>query len=185
MSDVPDHLKPLFHRLVSLPASQPPSPWREVAVHAVGGLTDVAFADSTDLLLVISSAGRGLFNCSSGERVARDPADDFDYDTSNLLASGIGSLESQRLRTAGLHGGGLAVTTADGWSLDLLTLSWPHHSLFITPPGHWLYGPAFSRPGNSTKITTDSEIRVFGFSPTGRAFIFATSSDLFVFNRSA
>lgn len=152
-------------------------------MHAIGGLTDVAFADSADLLLVISSAGRGLFDCSSGERIARDQSDDFAHDTANLLAPGIGPLVSQRLRTAGLHGGGLAATTADGWNLDLLTLSWPYHSLFLTPPGHWLYGPAFSRPGDTTKLATDSEIRAFGFSPTGRGFVFATSSELTVFHR--
>ena len=83
MSDIPDHLQNLFRRLVSLPTSQPPAPWREVAVHAVGGLTDVAFAESSDLLLVISSVGRGLFDCSSGDRVARDPSDDFEHDTAN------------------------------------------------------------------------------------------------------
>ncbi len=185
MSDIPNHLQTLFRRLVSLPDSKAPLPWRAIAVHPVGGLTDVAFAESTDLLLVISSAGRGLFDCSSGERIARDPSDDFEHDTANLLAPGIGPVASQFLRTAGLHGGGLATTTADGWSLDLLTLSWPHHSLFLTPPGHGLYGSAFGRLGDTTKLATDSEIRAFGFSPTGRAFIFATSSDLSVFNRTA
>ena len=126
-----------------------------------------------------------MFDCSSGERIARDPSKEFEHDTGNLLAPGIGPVASQRLRTAGLHGGGLAVTTADGWSLNLLTLSWPHHSLFLTPPGHWLYGPAFDRPGDATKLAIESKIRAFGFSPTGRAFIVATSSDLSVFSRNA
>ncbi len=185
MFDIPNHLQTLFRQLTDLPTRQPPSPWRKVAVHAVGGLTDVAFADSTDLLLVISSFGRGLFDGASGKRIARDSFDDFKYDTANLLAPGIGPVASQRLRTAGVHGGGLAVTTHDGWTLDLLTLSWPHRSLFLTPPGHWLYGPAFDRPGDTTKLAVDSEIRAFGFSPTGHVFVFATGSEFSVFARTA
>jgi len=189
MSEIPAHLRPLFQKLLGLPTSAPPSPWHEAGVHAVGGLTDVAFAESSDLLLVVSSSGRGLFDCSSGQRIARDDSDDFQHDTSNLVVAGIGPLASQRLHTAGVHGGGLAVTTADGWSLDLLCLSWPRQSLFLTPPGHWLYrtaqGGSDGSDDTTSKIATDSEIRAFGFSPTGRAFIFATGSDISVFNRAA
>lgn len=185
MSEVPRHLRDLFRKLVDLTESPPPSPWQQVAVPAVGGLTDVGFADSSDLLLVISSAGRGLFDCISGDRIARDPSGDFEFDTSNLTAEGIGPIAGQRVRTAGLYGGGLAVTTADHWSLDLLTLSWPHQSIFITPPGHWLYGPAFDKPGDTTRIVTGLEIRAFGFSPTGRTFVIATSSELWIFSRHA
>lgn len=186
MPEIPDHLRLLFHKLVGLPTSGPPSPWHEAGVHAVGGLTDVAFAESSDLLLAVSSSGRGLFDCSSGQRIARDDSEDFQHDTSNLLVAGIGPLASQRLHTAGLHGGGLALTTADGWSLDLLCLSWPRQSLFLTSPGHWLYGAAQGGSDETTsKVATDSEIRAFGFSPTGRAFIFATGSDISVFKREA
>lgn len=184
MNDVPAHLQSLFQNLVGLPPSNPPPPWRQAATHAIGGLTDVAFADSSDLLLVLSSAGRGLFDCASGQRIARDPAENFEHDTANLLAQGIGSVGGHLLRTAGLHGGGLALGTDDGWSLNLLTLSWPHQSLFLTAPWQWIYGPAFGRPAVTTKLAIESEIRAFGFSPTGRAFILATSSDLTIFNRS-
>ncbi len=185
MTSIPDHLQPLYRKLLELPASPPPAPWREASVHAVGGLTDVAFADDSDLLLVISSGGRGLFDCTSNKRVARDPSETFEHDTANLLVDAIGPVASSRLRTAGIHGGGLAMTTIDGWTLDLLTLSWPHHSLFLTAPGQWLYDPAFGKPGETTKLATDSEIRACGFSPTGRAFILATSSDLTIFHREA
>jgi hypothetical protein len=58
-------------------------------------------------------------------------------------------------------------------------------SLFLTPPGHWIYGLAYGRPGDTSKVAVDSEIRAFGFSPTGRSFVFATGSDISVFNRDA
>jgi hypothetical protein len=184
MSDIPEHLQSLFKVLLDLPVTIPSSPWRHVGCHAIGGLTDVGFVQSSDILLVVSSAGRGLFDCLTGERIARDASEDFEHDTSNLLVIGIGPVASQEIRTAGIHGGGLAVTTSDGWSLDLLTLSWPSNSLFLTPPNHWLYDPAFKKiPGASMKITVEDEMRAFGFSPTGSCLIFATSSDITIFCR--
>lgn len=184
MADIPKHLEGLFSLLIKLPVGVPPSPWRQTAVSAVGGLTDVAFAESSDLLLVISSAGRGLFDCATGERIARDPSEDFEFDLFNLTAPGIGPTGSHRFRTAGLHGGGLARCTSDGWSADLLTLSWPSESLFLTPPGHWIYDPAYKKlPLASTKVVTEYEIRAFGFSPTGKTLIFATGSDVTIFHR--
>lgn len=185
MSDIPDHLQELFRRLVDLPASEPPSPWHEATIHFVGGLTDVGFADSSDLLLVISHDGRGLFDCVSGERIARDHSNDFARDTANLLAPGIGPITGQPIRTAGLYGGGLALTTADGWSLDAAVLTWPIPTLFLSPPGQSLYGRTFTGSPGTTKLGGDDTIRVFGFSPTGRSFIIGSSSDLIIYNRNA
>ena len=48
MADIPEHLKSLYQKLVSLPVNAPPPPWRRTLRHAVGGLTDVAFVDSSD-----------------------------------------------------------------------------------------------------------------------------------------
>jgi hypothetical protein len=184
MNEIPVHLRALFDKLVHQIPSLPPAPWRKVGDFAVGGLTDVGFADSSDLLLVISSTGRGLFDCRSGEQIARDSSEDFEFNTANLYAQGIGPLAGQRIRTAGLHGGGLAVGSDDLWKLDLLTLSWPHQSLFLTPPGHWIYGPAFNKLGTTTKLVTESEFRTFGFSPSGQSFIYAISSGMTVFSRA-
>jgi hypothetical protein len=90
MADIPEHLKSLYQKLVSLPVNAPPPPWRRTLAHTVGGLTDVASVDSSDLILVISSRGRGLFECVSGERIERDPSVDFNHDTANLVVEGIG-----------------------------------------------------------------------------------------------
>ena len=184
MSDIPDHLQELFRRLVNLPVSEAPSPWRAAAVHSVGGLTDVGFGISSDLLLVLSHDGRGLFDCASGERIARDRSTNFEHDTANLLARGIGPIAGQLVRTAGLYGGGLALTTADGWNLDSAVLTWPTPTLFLSPPGESLYGRTFTGSPGTTKLGGDETIRVFGFSPTGRAFIIGSSSDLTIYNRN-
>ena len=174
MISVPEHLRSVYSRLLDLPPSQPPAPWVRVTSPGIGGLAEVGFLESSDLLLVISSNGRGLFDCESGERLARDQPPDFEYDQNNLLARGIGPVEDKWIRTAGLSGGGLAAATADGWRLKSLTLVWPHDFVFLSPPGHWVLGPAFGKPGDVTKFQIQSTLRAFGFSPTGKSMIIAT-----------
>jgi hypothetical protein len=97
----------------------------------VGGLTEVGFGDDSDLLLIVSSQGRGVVDCRTGERVARDRADPDDswYDERRLLAEGIGPLEGKTIRLAGLHGGGLLNCGQQGWSVEALALDWPDVSL--------------------------------------------------------
>lgn len=181
--EIPDHLKEVYRRLILLPEDQPPHPWRHLPMMAVGGLTDVGFADSSDTLIAVSPNGRGLFDCLTGDRLDRDRSQDYEFDTANLLVRGIGPLANCMIRTAGLHGGGLANQTADGWRLECATLAWPYDYLFLSPPGHWALGPAFGKPGNVTRLPVFSELHAFGFSPTGNVMVVATSSDLDVYVR--
>lgn len=157
-------------------------PWKSVGAFAVGGLTDVGFGPGSDNLLVISSQGRGLFDCISGKKIARD-YDDFDFSTSSLEAEGIGSVEGTMIRTSGLHGGGLAKLTSDGWCAEELFIDWPEATLLLVEPGSWALGKAFDKPANYTKVGVESEIRAWGFSPTGNSLALATSSDLMIFFR--
>jgi hypothetical protein len=53
-------------------------PWKKIANHAVGGLFQIGYAEDSDLLLVLSHNGRGIFDCLTGERIARDTKDAFD-----------------------------------------------------------------------------------------------------------
>src|SRR5262245_37224768 len=108
----PEHLRSMVARVLAASIEPPPAPWRRVGSFAVGGLTDIGFGPHTDLMLVVSSAGRGVFDCVTGERVARDasvPAHDEDdwQDRFELTAEGIGPMAKQSIRTAGLFGGGL------------------------------------------------------------------------------
>jgi hypothetical protein len=107
----------LRNRLRFIPLGQPTAPWRPIVRQAVGRVTEIGFVSQSDLLLVVSSQGRGLFDGRSGERIARDsaPPDDGWYDEVRLTASGIGPVSDQLIRRAGLHGGGLSACTDDGW----------------------------------------------------------------------
>jgi hypothetical protein len=155
-----------------------PPPWRVHPVYAVGGLFGVGYAAGSDLLLVLSSQGRGVFDCLTGEKLARDydEAHDF-FDAIRLTAVGFGPLAGQSVRIGGLFGGGLPLTTADGWCLEAQARAWPTHSVFLTASG--------SREPVCIGDDGACELRACGFSETGRSFVIATSCDLTMFKRQA
>ncbi len=176
------HLKPLKEKLLSLSIGQVPDPWKRVATLAVGGLRSVGFDRESENLLVVSSQGRGVIDCLTGEKVARDYEEFYGNET-RLEAQGIGILSDRTIRMSGLFGGGLPSITEDGWQLECVTLKWPEQMLILLPPSSHLYGSATGDSDTMTKVFEDSCIRAYGFSYTGRSFITATTNDLTVFAR--
>lgn len=173
-----DHLEPVRLRIRSAPISPPPLPWRVLGGNAVGGLTEIGFADDSDLLLIVSSQGRGVINCRTGELIARDrsePDDDW-YDECRLRAFGIGPLDGQLIRLTGLHGGGLPNTGRDGWWVEAIALDWPDVNLILGRP----WGSIYDGKTPFAKLAVEREIRAFGFSDTGESIVIATSSDVTV-----
>jgi len=161
------------------PAKQtPPLPWELLANYTVGGLFQVGYAAGSDLLLVLSSQGRGIFDCVTGKKLARDydEAHDF-FDRIHLTAAGFGPLQGATVRMAGLMGGGLPLSTHDGWGLVVEARAWPTYTFFLTAPG--------SRDPICLGDDGTCEFRACGFSETGQSFIFATSCELLVFARAA
>lgn len=156
---VPEHLIPVVRRIRGSRISEPPTPWRRIGAFGVGGLTEVGFGTESDLLLVISPQGRGVFDCESGEKVARNRDEGDWQDTFALEADGIGPLAHRRIRTSGLSGGGLPLCTRDGWTVENFVLDWPDHTLLLVEPGSWAYGDAFGKPANCTKLAVESELR--------------------------
>ena len=143
----------------------------------------MGFGKRSDLLLVVSGQGRGVFDCTTGDRIARDHDDDT-YDSIALEALGIGPLEDRLIRVSGLDGGGLPTSTDDGWGVGRFVLEWPIESLILTPPGSWgVYGVLYDKPHEFTKVYEDSEVRAWGFSPTGKTLVLATSSDVTIYGR--
>ena len=180
---VNDHHAKLRARLESIPTSAPPPPWKLVLNSTIGGLLAVGFAENSDELLVVSSQGRGMFNCLSGDRIARD--DDAMYhnsDSSGMTVPGIGKHSTSTIPVAGIHGGGLLAGSSDGWSLDVVQLPWPIHVLFLTAD----FKHSFDASAQVSKICTDEpcEYRAAGFSPTGQSFVVATSGELTIYSRA-
>ena len=156
-----------------------------MTIAPVGGLTETGFADDSELLLVLSWQGRGIFDGSTGQRVARDQDDDRNswYGHDKLIGKGFGPLEGQKIRLCGLWGGGLPTVTKDGWGVERITLGWPNENLLLFEPYQkWRYTPEAKFYKLAVPIT---EVRAFGFSYTGRTLVIATSSDVTIFGRNA
>lgn len=167
-----------------MPISDVPAPWSAIGGSAVGGLTEIGFVPDTDDLLVVSSQGRGLFDTLTGEKLSRDYEEFFDNsDPMGFSAPGIGRASGLNVPLAGLRGGGLPRITHDGWMIDVIQLPWPRHVMFLSSN----YKPCYDDSGDAWKICDDGacEYRMAGFSPSGRAFVFASSCELVIYGRNA
>lgn len=153
------------------------SSWPARHIVMAGGLFGVGFAADSDLLLVATHSGRGVIDCVSGELVARDRDPSFPFDEHSRRAEGIGPIAGQEILIAGeIFGGALSQVTDDGWRLvgqlsnnsdDVIQLIAPIETS--------------SEVGTFTGFVP--EVRVFGFSPTGRSFVIATGAEVFTFAR--
>lgn len=142
-----------------------------------GGLVGVGFGAGSDLLLVGTHDGRGIVDCLTGEKVARDRAPVYP-DELTLRLEGIGPLAGTEIAVAGIFGGSLPLETEDGWVLESVLSNGSDESVRLLPPEEL--------SGSVNPATFEGfipEIRAFGFSPTGRSFVIATGADISIFAR--
>jgi hypothetical protein len=166
----------LIENLRAWPVTVNPPGWRQVTVAAVGGLSAVGFSASGEGLLVVSTSGLGVFDGASGERVARDADAPGKIDRGSLTAEGIGPLAGERVRVAGIHGGGLHRTTADGWRVEIAYPDWPDAEILLMARG-----VSFDEPTGGAgcfKIAHSEPPVACGFSPDGRFLVLAESHTL-------
>lgn len=182
-----DYQHQLRDRFLAAPVTAPPTPWTPVLDNRtpVGGLQGIGFGihpdTGHDLVMVVSMDGHGLFDATTGEKIARDRSPDPETSTpdgaQDLTCPGLGPLGGTRVQIAGLFGGGLHSTSGDGWSLDVVAPEWPNERVLISTDGGIYRG----EPGQSWWHIFDctySTLRTVGFSPSGRTLAIATSSDL-------
>ncbi len=50
--------------------------WQKGNTWSIGGVREIGFKSNTDLLMVLSSQGRGIFDCMKDKKIGRDH---FDY----------------------------------------------------------------------------------------------------------
>ncbi|HTJ67466.1 MAG TPA: hypothetical protein VL551_08070 [Actinospica sp.] len=73
-----DYQHQLRNRFLAAPVTAPPSPWIPVpdSPTAIGGLQGIGFGihpdNGHDLVMVVSIVGHGLFDATTGEKIARD-----------------------------------------------------------------------------------------------------------------
>ncbi len=166
-----------------MPIGDPPQ-WRGAGGAHYGGVYGVGFDVDSELLLVESSNGKAVFDCTTGERIGRDPeAHSSGEDEVRLQARGIGPIEGKVVRMCGLFGGGLPLLTLDGWSLELVHHSWPDvASLVLNPPGSIWWDAARAR--NCSKLAECEAPLAYGFSHTGQSLILAHSHSLQIWTRA-
>jgi hypothetical protein len=181
---IDDYLHDLRQQLTDAAVQAPPHPWRFVASVAVGGLTHVGYSPESDTVLVLSSQGRGVIDCLTGTKVARDYEEFFPgLEESRLQCPGIGPLADRKIRIAGLTGGGLPTMKHDGWHLEALALPWPRYFVFLSRP----FKSVLDGLESTTKVGDEGacEYRAHGFSDTGNSFVIALSCELNIYSRSA
>ncbi|MFC8826760.1 hypothetical protein ACFT9I_15610 [Streptomyces sp. NPDC057137] len=187
--------KALRERLLMAPVVPAPEPWRPVFEYEygvpVGGLLGIGFAshpeDGRDLVMVVSGGGHGLFDAVTGEKIARDRDPDPDDSTPDAVADlscpGLGPISGTRVRIAGLFGGGFHTTTEDSWTLEVVTPAWPNDRVLLSRDGGLPHSGPHGERWWHVFHSHYSELRAFGFSPSGETIAVATSSDVSLWTR--
>ncbi|TLS41075.1 hypothetical protein FE633_38325 [Streptomyces montanus] len=183
----------LRDRLLAAPVLPAPEPWHLVfkSCAAVGGLLGIGFAShpdsGNDLVMVVSHDGHGLFDAVTGEKIARnrdpDPEDSTPDSAADLSCPGLGPIADSRVHIAGLFGGGLHTTTADGWTLEVVTPAWPNDRVLLSRDGGLPHSGPYGKQWWHVFHSDYSELRTAGFSPSGQTLAVATSSDLTLWTR--
>ena len=75
--------------------------------------------------------------------------------------------------------------TRDGWGVERVILDWPTESLLLVPPGSSIFETRAGWSSDFTKVAEEIEVRAWGFSPTGRGLVLATTSDVTLYGRAA
>ena len=142
----------------------------------------VGYSECSRYILIETQDGRGLFDSKTGEKLLRDRSE-YKYRELELLCEGFGPLEGEFIRMSGLSGGGLPLSTTDGWRVEAITV-WPKNDILLTSPDSWLYGGQYDKPDHFQKVWSGYKIRGYGFSYSGETLCIVESSDLIIYSRS-
>ncbi|MES5816646.1 hypothetical protein [Streptomyces sp. RG80] len=181
--------------MLAAPVVPAPEPWRPVSERCIpiGGLLGIGFAshpeNGHDLVMVVSSAGHGLFDAVTGEKIARDyepaPEESTPDAAPDLSCPGLGPIAGRRVHIAGLFGGGLHSGTGDGWVLEVVSPNWPNDRVLLSSSSRMPHREPHGEGWWHIFHSNYSELRAVGFSPSGRTLAVATSSDVTLWIRAA
>jgi len=179
-ADFQRHREKINKILSGLSFQESPRGWQKKFDAAIGGMTYIGFSESHDCLLTVSSSGRGLWDLSTGKKIARDYEKDGAWlDERKLTCMGIGLIEDETVRVAGLCGGGLLTSTDKGESLELVSPLYPCHDVVFQSN----YQSCFSEGKNhDCVIIFRGFVKMYGFSYPGDYFVIA-DEDIHVWGR--
>jgi hypothetical protein len=176
-----ENRKRLIRLLADVKFDRSPKGRSHVTSIAVGGLLNVGYSKvQTNLLLVVSSSGRGLIDSANGEKIERDYKEYEGLDDWDLSCKGIGILKKEAIPISGPNGGGLPQSNSAGETLAVVSPNWPEQDLILCKEhkcalieGHQDY----------CSVIYSEHIRGFGFSWCGNYIVAACGSDLDLWQR--
>ena len=172
----------LITLLSNIPASDSPDGWEYVGGIAISGFIGFGFSKlKTNVALVVTTSGRSLVDCSSGEKIARDYEEAVGIDHSGIFCRGIEELSEEDILISGQNGGGLPLQTCIGESLSTHSPNWPQYDLYFCGALSSSLYEKFQK--GCVKIRTDF-IEAVGFSWCGDYFAVANNSDFDVWKRA-
>ena len=157
----------------------------EKCVYSIGGLREVGFKKGSDIIMVLSSQGRGIFDCLECEKIERDPYDYYthDWDPDTGLVKGIGKYQNENFICGGFEYPDPINKRSKDWNvLKVRTVLYSDY--FKKYVNNELFCIESSKRQLSTIISNYSFYptdRGFGFSDTGKTFVHCTSSDIHIF----
>jgi len=177
-----DNRKRLIRLIDQIPVDENPEGWTHIASIAVGGLLSVGFSQKGPYLLVVSSSGRSVVRCDTGEKIERDYEEYAGLSELGLHCQGIGVIADEVIPLCGIQGGGLPTGNIAGEGLALVSPDWPENSLILSKP--FKNALIEGHQADCTVIYRD-HVRAFGFSWCGNYIVAACSSDLDLWSRKS
>ena len=150
--------------------------WEHKNTFAIGGLENVGYIENSDILVVLSAQGIGIFDCEKGVKLYRSNSNYWDdFDQSNSVFKLNENEYKSNVQTYGLYGGDkLPKQSSDG---STVTLDLATRNISLQ-----------SNNGSPSIIVGNEgpcELRVFGFSSTGRTLIIGTSCEIVIWTKAA
>lgn len=174
------HENEVLHEAMSLVQSAPPSPWRQVAFIAAGGVIAAGWTEDESILLV-SHDGYSL-TAADGRRLLRN-REPSSLTPDNLAFALLG--HSTPVRVFGAFGGEGSWLTTDGWRIEIVYPLWPRAWLIMRAPSGSGAKAVFAAVTRLELHGLDEHdwLRA-GFSPSGNHALVVSASGCLVISRT-
>ncbi|MBP2832616.1 hypothetical protein J8281_10510 [Aquimarina sp. U1-2] len=159
--------------------------WFKKEKFAIGGLREMGFKPNTDILMLLSSQGRGIFDCIKAEKIERDSYDYYmeEWDEKTRIVQGFGKFKDEVFICGGFEAKDpIKKETKDGWKIKIKQETRLDYRK-VMKEAEVMY-----LVNNDKRIEIDvfhyGIDRAYGFSDTGNSFVLGISSDLYIWSRS-